>query len=200
MSKILQVRHLRALATKFAAEAMDETGFERKDMNSLGRRSAVDVKAAPAHDLLLILDDVRSMHNVGSAFRTADAFGAAGIYLCGYTPRPPHRDIHKTALGAEDTVDWRHFESVGDAMNAAIAAGFELVAVEQTHESTPLQEFVPESGRRYALIFGNEVHGVSDNALKQVSVCLEIPQFGAKHSLNISVTVGVVLWELVRGR
>lgn len=179
---------------------MDDQGFARKDMDSLGRRSAEDVKASPAHDLLLILDDVRSMHNVGSTFRTADAFGAAGIYLCGYTPKPPHRDIHKTALGAEDTVEWKHFETIDEAMNAARDAGFELIAVEQTHDSTPLQTFVPEPGKRYALIFGNEVQGVSDAALGRVGRCLEIPQFGAKHSLNISVTVGVVLWELVRGR
>lgn len=181
------------------AEAMSETGFTRKDMASLGRRSAEAVKAAPAHDLLLILDDVRSMHNVGSAFRTADSFGAAGIFLCGYTPHPPHRDIHKTALGAEETVDWRHFQTVGDALDAAVAEGYELVAVEQAHDATALDRFRPIQGKRYALVFGNEVQGVSDATLARVGACIEIPQFGAKHSLNISVTVGVVLWELVRG-
>jgi 23S rRNA (guanosine2251-2'-O)-methyltransferase len=179
---------------------MMDQGFARKDMDELGRRSATEVKAAPAHDILLILDDVRSMHNVGSAFRTADSFGAAGLYLCGYTPKPPHRDIHKTALGAEDTVDWLRFENIEAALDAAVAAGYELFAVEQTHGSIPLQTFLPEPGKRYALIFGNEVQGVSDAALRRVSGCLEIPQFGAKHSLNISVTVGVVLWELVRDR
>jgi len=179
---------------------MIDQGFARKDMDELGRRSATEVKAAPAHDILLILDDVRSMHNVGSAFRTADSFGAAGLYLCGYTPKPPHRDIHKTALGAEDTVEWQHFATIGEAMNTAVDAGFELLAVEQTHGSVALQQFQPQPGKRYALIFGNEVHGVSDAALQRVSSCLEIPQFGAKHSLNISVTIGVVLWELVRNR
>ncbi len=179
---------------------MKDQGFTRKEMEELGRRSAPDVKAAPAHEILLILDDVRSMHNVGSAFRTADSFGAAGIFLCGYTPKPPHRDIHKTALGAEDTVEWRSFETVDSALDAAAEAGYELLAVEQTHGSVPLQDFQPGAGKRYALIFGNEVQGVSDTALQRVAGCLEIPQFGAKHSLNISVSIGVVLWELVRMR
>lgn len=179
---------------------MMEQGFTRKEMDALGRRSPDEVRSAPAHDLLLILDDVRSMHNVGSAFRTADSFGAAGLFLCGYTPRPPHRDIHKTALGAEDTVNWRHFPEIGAALDAAQDAGYELLAIEQTHDSTPLHAFRPERGKRYALVFGNEVQGVSDAALRRVGGSLEIPQFGAKHSLNISVTVGVVLWEFVRGR
>lgn len=177
---------------------MMEPGFTRKDMADLGRRSATDVRQSPAHGLLLILDDVRSMHNVGSAFRTADSFGVAGLFLCGYTPKPPHRDIHKTALGAEDTVAWRHFDHVDAALDAAVAAGYELLAVEQAHNSIDLQRFRPLPGKRYALIFGNEVQGVSAAALQRVSACLEIPQFGAKHSLNISVAVGVTLWELVR--
>jgi 23S rRNA (guanosine2251-2'-O)-methyltransferase len=176
-----------------------EQGFSRKDMDALERRSALDVRSAPAHELLIILDDVRSMHNVGSAFRTADAFGATGVFLAGYTPCPPHRDIHKTALGAEDTVHWQHFETVSAALDAALDAGYELIAIEQAHQSTPLQRFEPQPGWKYALIFGNEVVGVSDDALRRVQACIEIPQYGAKHSLNISVTVGVVLWELVRG-
>ncbi len=187
-------------AANFAAENMPDQGFERKDMDELGRRSSEAVRAAPAHRLLLILDDVRSMHNVGSAFRTADAFGATAIYLCGYTPRPPHRDIHKTALGAEESVAWEHFDTVAEALNAARDAGFELIAVEQTHDSTPLNAFVAGRDTSYALVFGNEVQGVSDAALKAVGRCLEIPQFGAKHSLNISVSIGVVLWELVRAQ
>lgn len=170
--------------------------FTRKSMAELGRKSADEARTAPAHPVLLILDDVRSMHNVGAAFRTADCFGIAGIYLCGYTPRPPHRDIHKTALGAEDIIPWQHFTTIAEALNAAVGAGYTLVAVEQAQGSTPLQEYRPTAPT--ALIFGNEVTGVSDEALARSQSCIEIPQYGAKHSLNISVSIGVVLWELVR--
>ncbi len=171
--------------------------YTRKSMEALARRSPEEALAAPAHDILIILDDVRSMHNVGSAFRTADAFGLAGIYLCGFTPAPPHRDIRKTALGAEDSVAWRHFKTVEEALDAAASAGYTLAAVEQAEGSTALRN-VAWNGGPLALVFGNEVSGVSDAALKCVSSCIEIPQWGAKHSLNISVSIGVVLWELVR--
>ncbi len=167
-------------------------------MEALGRRPVAEVRDSPAHGILIILDDVRSMHNVGSAFRTADAFGAAGISLCGFTPAPPHRDIRKTALGAEDSVRWQHFRSVGEAMDDAEAAGYRLLAVEQAEGSQPLHEFAAAPAEKLALVFGNEVAGVSDTALARVSGCIEIPQWGAKHSLNISVSIGVVLWELVR--
>jgi tRNA G18 (ribose-2'-O)-methylase SpoU len=170
--------------------------YTRKSMEALGRPDAT--AQSGRHPIILILDDVRSMHNVGSAFRTADAFGVSALYLCGYTPTPPHRDIRKTALGAEQTVAWRHFEQIGDALQDAQAQGYQLVAVEQVHNSIALKDFSWDSGQRLALIFGNEVAGVSDAALARVSQCIEIPQWGAKHSLNISVSVGVVLWELVR--
>ncbi len=171
--------------------------YTRKSMEALARRSPQEALTAPEHNMLLILDDVRSMHNVGSAFRTADAFGLAGIYLCGFTPTPPHRDIRKTALGAEDSVAWRHFKTVEEAMDAAEVAGYTLTAVEQVEGSTALRD-VAWNGAPVALIFGNEVSGVSDAALQRVQSCIEIPQWGAKHSLNISVSIGVVLWELVR--
>lgn len=167
-------------------------------MEALVRRRPEETLAAPIHNILVILDDVRSMHNVGAAFRTADAFGLAGIYLCGYTPAPPHRDIRKTALGAEDSVAWKHFKAVTDALEAAKEAGYKLVAVEQAAGSAMLQDFRWNKEEKLALVFGNEVSGVSDDALSRVSACIEIPQWGAKHSLNISVSVGVVLWELVR--
>ena len=172
--------------------------YTRKPMEALGRRPADEVRASPAHNILIILDDVRSMHNVGSAFRTADAFGAAGLILCGFTPAPPHRDIRKTALGAEDSVHWQHFAEIGGALDQAEAKGYRLVAVEQALNSTPLADFMAVPGERLALVFGNEVSGVSDTALSRVSGCIEIPQWGAKHSLNISVSIGVALWELVR--
>jgi len=139
------------------------------------------------------------MHNVGSAFRTADAFGLAGVCLCGFTPAPPHRDIRKTALGAEDSVRWKHYKTVEEALNEARQLGYGLVAVEQAEGSESLRDLAAVPGAKLALIFGNEVAGVSDTALSLADRCIEIPQWGAKHSLNISVSIGVVLWELVRG-
>ncbi|RYZ37488.1 MAG: TrmH family RNA methyltransferase [Sphingobacteriales bacterium] len=152
---------------------------------------------AGPHPLIIILDDVRSMHNVGSVFRTADAFGIHAIYLCGYTPQPPHRDIHKTALGATETVPWKHFADGTEAVKSAKACGYRVVAVEQAHDSTSLQQF-RWAGEKLALVFGNEVAGVSNSLLEHCSEVIEIPQFGSKHSLNISVSAGVVLWELIR--
>jgi len=172
--------------------------FIRKSMAALGRRTAAENLEAPKHQILLILDEVRSMHNVGSAFRTADAFGLSGIYLSGYCPTPPHRDIRKTALGAEDTVNWQHFSNMDQALDAALVAGYRLIAIEQVENSCSLEQFSWNSEEKLALIFGNEVYGVSDTALSRASECLEIPQYGAKHSLNISVSIGVVLWELLR--
>jgi tRNA G18 (ribose-2'-O)-methylase SpoU len=172
--------------------------FVRKSMEALARRPQEEVLQSPAHQILLILDDVRSMHNVGSAFRTADAFGLSGLYLSGFTPQPPHRDIRKTALGAEDSVRWQHFTAIDAALDHALELGFELFAVEQAVGSTQLHSFQTGSNRKLALVFGNEVAGVSDAALARVSGCIEIPQWGAKHSLNISVSIGVVLWELIR--
>ncbi len=167
-------------------------------MAALGRRAGDEVRKAPAHDILIILDDVRSMHNVGSVFRTADAFGAAGIYLCGYTPTPPHRDIRKTALGAEESVDWRHYPTIDAALEVAGRAGYSIYAVEQAEGSLSPESFAGEGSGRLALVFGNEVNGVSDAVLAIAKGCIEIPQWGAKHSLNIAVSVGVVLWEMVR--
>lgn len=166
-------------------------------MQELGRVAAAEALAKPAHTILIILDDVRSMHNVGSVFRSADAFGIAGIWLCGYTPTPPHRDIHKTALGATDSVPWRHLADAATAVQEAINNGYQVFAVEQAVGSQSLAHYT-WTHDRVALVFGNEVTGISDEALACVQGCLEIPQFGAKHSLNISVTVGVVLWEMVR--
>lgn len=166
-------------------------------MEELGRKSPEELKAAEKHKLLVILDDVRSMHNVGSVFRTCDAFAIEALYLCGYTPAPPHRDIHKTALGATETVAWKHFPTTLDAVNEAKSAGYKIVAVEQAHNSIMLNEFNWEY-EKTALVFGNEVSGVSDEILTIADSCIEIPQWGAKHSLNISVSVGVVLWEMAR--
>ncbi len=166
-------------------------------MDELGRKSPEEIKRSEKHPIIVILDEVRSMHNVGSAFRTCDAFAVEALYLCGYTPTPPHRDIHKTALGATDTVKWAHFGSTADAVKAAKKDGYVIYAVEQAHNSILLQEMGRGQGKT-ALIFGNEVTGVNDEVLKMADGCIEIPQWGAKHSLNIAVSMGVVLWEMVR--
>jgi 23S rRNA (guanosine2251-2'-O)-methyltransferase len=144
--------------------------------------------------VLVILDNVRSMHNVGSVFRTGDAFLVEGICLCGYTPRPPHRDIQKTALGATDTVPWTYKESIKEAIEECKTAGRKVWAVEQVQGSLPLQDFAPTES--IALVFGNEVEGVSKETLALCEGAVEIPQWGVKHSLNVSVAAGVVLWEI----
>jgi len=165
-------------------------------MEDLDRKTAGT--HSPIHPVIIILDDVRSMHNVGSAFRTCDAFAAAAIYLCGYTPVPPHRDIHKTALGATETVPWQHFATTTAAIQAAKEQGYQIFAVEQAHGSVLLPELSWDLKQPAALVFGNEVSGVSDAALALSDKVIEIPQWGTKHSLNISVSLGVVLWEMVR--
>ncbi len=167
-------------------------------MEELNRAPAGSVAETSLFPVYVVLDDVRSMHNVGSCFRTGDAFHINGIALCGYTPRPPHRDIHKTALGATETVPWKYFEDVVTALQGLKAEGYKLYAVEQVHNSTPLQDMAFDLRQKIALVFGNEVAGVSEAALALCDGSLEIPQWGTKHSLNISVTVGIVLWEWVR--
>ena len=171
--------------------------MQKKTMEELGRKNNVEIKDTEKHPILIILDEVRSMHNVGSVFRTCDAFAITELYLCGYTPLPPHRDIHKTALGATETVSWSHFIDAAAAIERAKQQGYKIMAVEQTHNSLPLNN-VNWNGEKIALIFGNEVSGVSQEALDIVAGCIEIPQWGTKHSINISVSVGIVLWELVR--
>lgn len=167
----------------------------KKSMDQLDHMLREGGGRVPGYSILLILDSVRSMHNVGAAFRTADAMGVEAIYLCGYTPRPPHRDIHKTALGATETVKWKGFERVDQALTECRHMGYSLFGVEQTSPSILLQDFEPAS-RNIALVFGNEVEGISEQALEYLEACIEIPQFGKKHSLNLSISMGMVLWEL----
>jgi 23S rRNA (guanosine2251-2'-O)-methyltransferase len=173
--------------------------YTKKSMNELGRLSMDEAQKAEKQAVMVILDDVRSMHNVGSVFRTCDAFAVEAVYLCGYTPTPPHRDIHKTALGATETVTWKHFPVNTDAVQTARDAGYKIYAVEQAQNSITLEQ-LKWNGEKIALVFGNEVTGVSDEILKLADGCIEIPQWGSKHSLNISVSVGVVLWEMVRNQ
>ncbi len=171
--------------------------MQKKTMEELGRKTIEEIKEADKNAIIVILDGIRSMHNVGSVFRTCDAFAVQEIYLCEFTPIPPHRDIHKTALGATETVSWTHFDSTLDAIELAKKMGFKIFAVEQAHNSISLENYTTNIDK-IALVFGNEVTGVSDDILQHVDGCIEIPQWGSKHSLNISVSVGIVLWELVR--
>ena len=163
----------------------------------LGRLSAEEFKNVEKNPVVLVLDDVRSAMNVGSAFRTSDAFRIDKIYLCGITATPPHREINKTALGAQDSVDWVHVESISKCTEKLKSEGFKIAAVEQADESTSLLDFKLAPDQKYAFVFGNEVFGVNDQVIETADTVLEIPQFGTKHSLNISVSIGVVLWDFV---
>jgi tRNA G18 (ribose-2'-O)-methylase SpoU len=169
-------------------------------MDELNRKSVNEFRESEKTPVIVVMDNIRSMHNVGSVFRTADAFLLRGIYLCGYTPQPPHRDIHKTALGATETVDWRYFPTTAEAVRALKDEGYAVYAVEQTEGSVALQEFSAASAGPLAVVFGNEVEGVGEEALALCDGSVEIPQWGMKHSLNISIAAGIVLWELVRTR
>lgn len=170
---------------------------DRKLLNiELGRVSAEEYKGLPESGLVLVLDNVRSAHNVGSAFRTADSFKVDRICLCGICATPPSAEIHKSALGAEDSVEWQHFGETLDAISTLRAEGYTIVGVEQTVNSVKLNEFKPKPREKYALIFGNEVDGVQQEVIDTADFSLEIPQWGTKHSLNVSVSMGVILWHL----
>jgi len=169
----------------------------RKLMNEELNRLDVDgFKRAPKNPFVLVLDNIRSLNNIGSAFRTADAFRIEAVYLCGITVKPPHRDIQKTALGATESVEWKYFEQTEDAIGELRNRDYLIVAVEQADHSISLADFSVEKGQKYALVFGNEVRGVGETIVKNADEVVEIPQFGTKHSLNISVSVGVVLWHI----
>ncbi|MFY0688037.1 MAG: RNA methyltransferase [Cyclobacteriaceae bacterium] len=161
----------------------------------LGRISVADFKQESKFDLVIVLDNIRSMHNVGAAFRTSDAFRINKIILTGITAKPPHRDIHKAALGATDSVDWEYVNEPIEAVNQLKEKGYQIIAAEQAEGSVTLEEFKPEVGQKFALVFGNEVFGVSDNVVNVADGCVEIPQFGTKHSLNVSVSMGIVIWD-----
>lgn len=175
--------------------------MNRKLLNSeLNRLTPEAFRRAPKMPVVVVLDNVRSQHNIGAAFRTADAFRVEKIILCGICAVPPSADIHKAALGAEDTVAWEYAADAGAALEALKQAGYTTVAVEQAERRTLLHDFRPQAGARYAVVFGNEVRGVQQSVVDACDHCIEIPQFGTKHSLNVSVSIGVVLWELMRKR
>jgi 23S rRNA (guanosine2251-2'-O)-methyltransferase len=169
-------------------------------MDELCRKSVNEFRRSEKMPVVVVLDNIRSMHNVGSVFRTADAFLIRGIYLCGYTPQPPHRDIHKTALGATETVEWCHFADTADAIRSLKQDGYAVIAIEQTEGSMRLAEMAKVVTGAVAVVFGNEVNGVEEKALALCDGSVEIPQWGMKHSLNVSIAAGIVLWELVRER
>ncbi len=172
--------------------------MKKLKLEELGRISVDEFKDAEKLPVCIFLDNVRSLHNVGSAFRTADAFRLEKIYLTGITGTPPHREIHKTALGATESVAWDYSESPRKAIQGLKKDGYVIVVVEQTTESKPLHEFQPESQKKYCLVFGNEVNGVSEEVLDQADLALEIPQTGTKHSLNVAVCLGIVAWEVLK--
>ena len=162
------------------------------------RLSVDEFKQAEKLPLVVVLDDVRSIHNVGSVFRTGDAFRIEAVYLCGITSTPPMTEIHKTALGAEDSVSWKYFPTALEALQELKTNGYEIYSVEQAHGSTMLQDFQPNADQKYAVILGNEVKGVHQEVIDASDSCLEIPQFGTKHSMNVSVTAGIIIWHFAQ--
>jgi tRNA G18 (ribose-2'-O)-methylase SpoU len=171
----------------------------RKKLNSeLDRINPNDYKSVKKTPLVVVLDNVRSLNNIGSVFRTADGFRVEAIYLCGITAQPPHRDIHKTALGATESVPWKYFSTTKDALVELRAKEYKILAIEQVENSILLDELVLETKESYALIFGHEVRGVDQEIVDLCDACIEIPQMGTKHSFNISVSAGIVLWEFYK--
>jgi 23S rRNA (guanosine2251-2'-O)-methyltransferase len=186
--------------------AANRPKFMRKlEMDELNRLTVDDFRETKKKPFVLLLDDVRSMNNVGSIFRTADAFLVEKIYLCGITGTPPHREIEKTALGATESVAWEYCQNILTKIQELRVENYKIIAVEQVENATQLTDFLPfgrhgqaVTNQKYAFIFGNEVFGVNEEVVKTADICLEIPQFGTKHSLNIAVSVGIICWEFVR--
>jgi len=162
----------------------------------MNRLTPDEFRTAPKIPVVIVLDNIRSQNNTGSVFRTADAFRLEGIYLCGITATPPHREIHKTALGATDSVSWTYFPETIRALESLRNEGYLLIGVEQTTTGKTLDQFYPKKGKKYALIFGNEVNGLDETLIPRLDDCIEIPQFGTKHSLNVSVAAGIVVWHM----
>jgi len=162
----------------------------------LGRKSVSQFRESEKSPFIIVLDNIRSHSNVGSVFRSADAFLTESIYLCGITASPPHREIRKTALGATESVEWKYFKETSEAVKELKSKGYRIIGIEQVEGSVELQDFIAEEGEKYALIFGHEVYGVDESVIKLCDLCIEIPQFGTKHSFNISVSAGIILWEI----
>lgn len=172
--------------------------MKKLQLEELGRLSKEEFETSLKMPVVVVLDNIRSLHNVGSVFRTCDAFAVEAIYLCGITACPPNREIYKTALGSEETVSWKYFKSTKEAIEILTANLYDIYAIEQTTESIFLQDFNPSIHQRLAIIFGNEINGVQSELLPLCKGAIEIPQFGTKHSLNVSVSAGIVLWEMAK--
>lgn len=164
-------------------------------ITELNRLTTEEFKSREKTPLIVVLDNVRSLHNVGSVFRTSDAYLVEAVYLCGITSTPPHAEIHKSALGAENSVEWKYFEETAEAINELKAKGFEVLAIEQAEGSTMLNALEINPAKKYAVVLGNEVKGVQQTVVDACDGCIEIPQYGTKHSLNVSVTAGIIIWE-----
>lgn len=162
----------------------------------LDRLTIEQFKKSDKSEIVVVLDNIRSLNNIGSVFRTSDAFLVKQIHLCGITAQPPHREIQKTALGATESVDWKYFETTLESVLFLKKEGYQIVAIEQIDKSISLEFFIPGKKQKYAFVFGNEINGVTDNILEYSDICIEIPQFGTKHSFNISVSTGIVLWHV----
>ena len=175
-------------------------GTRKLSMDELNRMSVEEFKESAKKPVIAVLENIRSAYNVGSVFRTADAFLLEGIFICGYTCQPPHKEIKKTALGAEDSVTWKHFDNAAAAIKQLRNDGYKVYAIEQAENSLSLESINFNSIGKIAVIFGNEVSGVEQSTIELCDAVIEIPQFGMKHSLNIATAAGVVLWEIVRGR
>lgn len=167
-------------------------------MQELGRKSVEEFKKSDKVPIIIVLENIRSAYNVGSVFRTADAFLIEAIYIIGYSAKPPHKEIKKTALGAEETVEWKYFKTTAEAIDELKSKNYKVFAVEQAMNSIPLQQIEFKNDEKPAVVFGNEVTGVEQSTIHLCDGCIEIPQLGMKHSLNIATAAGVVLWELVR--
>jgi 23S rRNA (guanosine2251-2'-O)-methyltransferase len=174
--------------------------MQKLSMDELGRKSVEEFKQAEKNPVLVILDNIRSVYNVGSIFRTADAFLIEGICICGYSPTPDHKQMAKTALGATDTVDWIHYPNTVDAVNELKQKGYTVFAIEQAVGSTSLEKFNANNYAKIAVVMGNEVEGVQQEVIDACNGCIEIPQLGMKHSLNVATAAGVILWKLVEPR
>jgi 23S rRNA (guanosine2251-2'-O)-methyltransferase len=169
--------------------------MKKLKLDDLNRVSVEDFKTQAKLPVVVVLDNLRSMHNVGSVFRTTDGFSIERLILCGITAQPPHREIEKTALGATQSIEWIHEETTVQAVQKLKEQGFRIIAIEQAENSTMLHDFHPALNQKFALIFGNEVNGVSDEVMALIDECIEIPQFGTKHSFNIVISAGIVLWD-----
>lgn len=184
----------------YLSKRVDFCGMRKLKLEELGRISVEEFKETEKIPVVVLLDNIRSMHNIGSVFRTADAFLVEKIYLCGITATPPNKEIRKTALGATESVDWEYVEDIHSLIHRLKEEKFTILSIEQTEGSLSLDDFTIDPNQKYALVLGNEVEGVQQTVIDQSDYCIEIPQEGTKHSLNVSVCAGIVIWEFFKNK